>query len=140
MLCIVINMNGCLLKIFVVTIVDIRKYLGIAIYQREPAVLDLHHDLMALFKGMRHIRNTERYVGWLVWNKGNRLFKAIPVLSTHDLPTYQHLVTAHRVGSRNKPAVFGSRIAVIFEILRKHIYHFYHKISICAAGAYKQLS
>ena len=63
MFCRAVHPLGGLLEGFFSTQINIGEGLGIPVKQREPATLDLNHDLMAFFKGVVHIGEDKLYMG-----------------------------------------------------------------------------
>ena len=87
---------GGLLKSLFITIVNIRESLGIAIKQGKPAALNLHHDLVPLYKCMQDIVHCKPDLCFLIWNKRLRRFQAVSEFSAYDITSYKHLVATHR--------------------------------------------
>src|SRR5205809_3295713 len=57
----------CLLKIFFARLVNVAKLLGVAVHQREPRALYLHHDAMTAPEGVIRIRQDPfdfRHFSW----------------------------------------------------------------------------
>src|SRR5437870_4797241 len=88
------------LEIVVPAGIDIDKFLGIAIYQREPGALHLDHQPVTFFKGMSDIRDGETDGLYFPRPEGYGLFKALAEAAPHHFPTHQHLVAAHGNGLR----------------------------------------
>ena len=52
---IMVNPNGGFLKITVAGVVNIDEFLRVSVGQGKPGALDLYHQAMTFFKGMRNI-------------------------------------------------------------------------------------
>src|SRR5688572_14258552 len=84
-------------KIFQICCIDVDKLLRVAIRKGEPTALHLDHQSMTLFKSVRHIGQFKFDSFYFPWLKGFGLFVTIAVFTSHDLSSYQHLVTTHRI-------------------------------------------
>src|SRR5688500_17901448 len=94
-----INTDGCFLEIVVISLVNIHEFLWIPVSKRKPAALHLDHKPVAFFKSVSNIRQFKFHLLNFIWLERDRVGKTIPELSPHDLPTNQHLISAHRVGT-----------------------------------------
>src|ERR1051325_9907968 len=74
----------------------IHELLRIAVGQREPATLNLHHDAMALPEGVRDVGEVERYALGLTWHEWHGLLEALAKLAAERLAADQLLVAADR--------------------------------------------
>ena len=72
-------------EIFRIGIIDVQELLWIPVSQRKPAALDLDHQAVSFFEGMRHIRQFKFHPLCLAGFEGNRVFKTVPEFAPHDL-------------------------------------------------------
>src|ERR1700687_5586456 len=74
------------------------RYVGlwVAVVEREPARLDLHHDAVARQKHMVHVRQCEPVALHLARRKGAGMDQAPPVTSAEDVHADGKLVAAQR--------------------------------------------
>ncbi len=102
--------------------IDIAKPLRIAIHQRKPTRLDLHHDPVSWTKAVANVRHGERNFGQLARFQRFWFGKAVTKLGPKWLPSNEHLIIAHA-----NPGWIGFQIGII---PWKNINHFYHKIRV----------
>src|ERR1700722_2604987 len=95
MLTAVINALGSLLKIFGFGLRNIFKSLWIAVDQRKPRALDLHHDAMAATESVIDAGQIEIDRGRLIRHERLRLFKTIAKFRAVRLAANQLLVSTH---------------------------------------------
>src|SRR5687768_12872983 len=91
------NTDGCLLKITVITFIDIHKFLRVAVCQREPTALHLDHNAVSFLKSMRNIGQFEFYSFYFIGFKCYGCGKTIAKTAAHDFTAHQKLVTAHGI-------------------------------------------
>src|SRR5437660_4453145 len=95
MLAAAIDALRSLLKIFLPGIGNIHVLLWIAIDQRKPRTLDLHHNAMAAAESVIDAGQNEADCGGLIRLKRLRLFKAVSKFRTERLASNQLLIPAH---------------------------------------------
>src|SRR6476646_4877085 len=97
MLAVVVNPDHGLLKIFTGSLVNVDKCLRVAVRQRKPGALYLHHNAMSFFKGVRYVAYFIADTFYFSRCKRFRFFVAVTVAAPEDLTMYQHFITTHRV-------------------------------------------
>ena len=83
-----------LLKIRFATRRDIAKGLGIHVDERKPGALDLHHDAMSLFKGVRDLVDVESDLGRLAGYQWLGFFIAVAELTPEDFRSHEALIAS----------------------------------------------
>src|SRR5208283_2432242 len=83
----VVDTFGCSHEIRWLRIRNVHKYLWIAISQRKPRALHLHHDAMATPEGMVHILHRESYFLHFARRKRFGVFITVPEFSAEWFST-----------------------------------------------------
>src|ERR1035437_10003061 len=130
-----INLYIAFDKVLIVTGIDIDELLGVAISEREPAALNLHHQPVAFFKSMSHVWDSKMDGFDFSRFEWFRRFKTFTKSSPHDFCVYEHFVPPHGIGF--------CRIIFIIDIdivkrkgIGKYVNQFYNKISISTTDTY----
>src|SRR6202167_569333 len=116
---------------------NLDKLLRIAVRQRKPGTLHLHHDPVPRPPGMRDVRQIERNPVRLVGIKRHGLFETLAELTAERLTANQFLVSAHRRRvHRSRPRSSRPRgdrrrwIVIVRIVAREHVDYFHIKIGI----------
>src|SRR5690348_7795381 len=88
-------MLGGLLEVGGPCIIDVHVFLGIAVGQREPAALHLHHDAVAAAEGMADVGHGVIDFLHLAGRERLGFFVAVAEAAAHQLPAHELLVAAH---------------------------------------------
>jgi len=91
----VIDPLCCLLKVFFARLVNVAKLLRIAVHEREPGALHLHHDAMTAPEGVIRIRHDPFDFRHFSRFKRLGLREAVAELAPHGLASDQLLIAAH---------------------------------------------
>ncbi len=75
--------------------VDIAEFLRVAIHQRKPTALHLHHNPVASAKGVTNVRHGPIDARSLSGAKWLRLFVTIAELAPHWLAAHELLIATH---------------------------------------------
>src|SRR5580658_2352752 len=79
---------------------DIQEGLRIAIRERKPGALNLHHDAMAAAKSVVHVLHREGYFLDLAGCERFRSFKTVAEFSAEWFSAHELLISAHGEGRR----------------------------------------
>src|SRR5437016_9462150 len=85
----------CLLKVFFARLVNVAKFLRIAVHEREPRALHLHHDAMTASEGVIGIRQDPFDLRHFSRFKRLGLREAVAELAPHGFAADQLLIAAH---------------------------------------------
>src|SRR5579859_561497 len=101
------------------------KSLRIAIVEREPAGLHLHHDAVAGQKNVVGCRQLEAIEQGRIGFDRLRRLHAFAIAPAENVHGYRELVTAH--------------VRLSCDFIRIHINHLYHPVSVSACGGGHQV-
>src|SRR6266516_6789336 len=85
---------GCLPKIFLARLVNVAKLLRVAVHEREPRALHLHHDAITAPEGVIRIRQDPFDSGHFSRFKRFGLREAVAEFAPHDFASDQLLIAA----------------------------------------------
>src|SRR5437667_7222535 len=91
---------GCLPKIFLARLVNVAKLLRVAVHEREPRALHLHHDAMPASEGVIRVRQNPFDFRHFARFEGLGLREAVAELAPHDFAAHKLLVSAHLTACR----------------------------------------
>jgi len=80
-----------LLEVRFLRMIDVYKFLGIAVNERKPGALDMNHDPVPLPEAVVFIPEVIGDAGDLSRYKRLWLFKTVPVFSPKNIGSHQHL-------------------------------------------------
>src|SRR5579862_5635604 len=126
-----VDPDGRLVKVIIVAGGDIREYLRIPVYQREPAALYLHHDPVAFFECMVNFIELEFDLGSFSRHKRLRLLIAVPEFTAEYFGT-DHALESHHI---LPPGIIGRLVIVA----GKNVNDFDHHIGVSSAGGKKKV-
>src|SRR5262249_2507417 len=114
------------LKIRFLRTIDVGERLRIAIDQRKPGALYLHHDFMTAAKGVINVFQLVLDRSWHVWLEGLRILKTVAELAAHYVAAHQLLMPAHP-----HAGWIGIRIGIVVWI---NVNQLHNPIRVGAAG------
>src|SRR5579883_2187422 len=114
---------------------DISEGLRIAVYEREPGALDLHHDAVSFTKRVVEIGHFEIDLGHFAGHERLRLLPGVAKFGAHGFAPQELLITAHVKRRLTQDAlVAGAGFGRVGEVFGIDVDELYDKIGIRAGG------